>query len=100
MNIDYYCIIKHVFYYYLSYDTYIFNTKMVTHYKDLAFAIHEGYITLFSSEPKNNRKLETVQKWNENVIFVSEILDTREEVIFQLHSIFGRLAARLELLEK
>ncbi|CAG5122774.1 unnamed protein product, partial [Candidula unifasciata] len=29
-----------------------------------------------------------------------EILDTREEVIFQLHSIFGRLAARLEMLEK
>lgn len=32
--------------------------------------------------------------------FTSEILDTREEVIFQLHSIFGRLAARLELLER
>ncbi|KAH9496262.1 Short transient receptor putative channel 6 [Bulinus truncatus] len=29
-----------------------------------------------------------------------EILDTREEVIYQLHSMYGRLAARLELLEK
>ncbi|XP_055899528.1 uncharacterized protein LOC106062840 isoform X1 [Biomphalaria glabrata] len=29
-----------------------------------------------------------------------DLLDTREEVIYQLHSMYGRLAARLELLEK
>ncbi|XP_059164001.1 uncharacterized protein LOC131946958 [Physella acuta] len=29
-----------------------------------------------------------------------DILDTREEMIYQLHSMYGRLAARLELLER